>query len=92
MSTVSLAEAQDRLQLLSSARSMETILGGRTRQPTFVGEGVEQLSPHGQRKYLWGNVPAVDILNVEQNERANISSILHLLFAGKPHLFVRAYD
>ncbi|PMD57810.1 uncharacterized protein K444DRAFT_653762 [Hyaloscypha bicolor E] len=56
------------------------------RQPAFVGEGVEQLSPHGQRKYLWGNVPAVDILNVAQNERANISSILYLLFAASGDL------
>jgi hypothetical protein len=54
-----------------------------------MGEGVGQLSPHGQRKYLCGNVPAVDILNVAQNEGANISSTLHLLFAGKkPHFFV----
>ncbi|KAH8787232.1 hypothetical protein BGZ57DRAFT_939940 [Hyaloscypha finlandica] len=54
--------------------------------PPFVGKGVEQLSPHGQRKYLWGMVPAVDILNVAQNAGANISLTLHLLFAASGDL------
>jgi hypothetical protein len=37
---------------------------------------------HGQRKYLWGNVPALDVVNVVQIEGTNLPSTLHLLFAG----------
>jgi hypothetical protein len=36
---------------------------------------------HGRQKYLWGNVPAFDILKAQHNE-VDISKDLHLLFAG----------
>jgi hypothetical protein len=40
-----------------------------------MGKGVQQLTPHDQRKHLWGMVPAVDILNVAG---ANTSLTLYL--------------
>jgi len=58
-----------------------------------VGRGNEtHLSPlvtHGAKKYLWGNVPAVDILNLDENEGVNIPSPLRLLFAGMKLLLPR---
>lgn len=35
-------------------------------------------------KYLWGNMPALDVLNLEQNEGSNFSGTLKVLFAGNP--------
>lgn len=37
----------------------------------------------GGQKYLWGNVPAFDILRLGSNEGEGYSGDLHLLFAGK---------
>lgn len=54
------------------------------RQPDFItnnGPFVVQ-TKHGQQKYLWGNVPAVDVVNHLQNEAQDIPEQLHLLFAG----------
>jgi hypothetical protein len=72
--------------------------GNHPGRPNFVNQHswARELSSFlltGQRKYLWGIVPAVDILNVAQNAGANISLTLYLLFAGKkPHFFVWAFD
>lgn len=43
-------------------------------------EGVTQ---YGANKYLWGNVPALDILNTKQNEGDKLGQKLALLFAGE---------
>jgi len=54
------------------------------RQPAFItadGPFVGMTS-HGTQKYLWGNMPALDVLNHNQNEGANLPKELHLLFAG----------
>ena len=60
------------------------------RQPAFIGgdEGphVDQVS-HGQQKYLWGNVPALDLVKLQQNEGADFAGDLRLLFAGQNYLF-----
>lgn len=37
----------------------------------------------GGQKYLWGNVPAFDILRLGSNEGEDYSGDLHLLFAGE---------
>ena len=37
---------------------------------------------HGMRKYLWGNVPAVDMLKRSHNEGNALPEQLRLLFAG----------
>ena len=59
------------------------------RQPAFIGDGPGYFAAmpwnvvYGQNKYLWGNVPALDLVNLAQNEGVNIPSSLHLLFAGR---------
>lgn len=35
-----------------------------------------------KQKYLWGNIPAIDVLNLEQNEGASYDKNMNLLFAG----------
>lgn len=54
------------------------------RKPSFIGndDNASLMTSHGQRKYLWGNVPAIDILNLKQNEGVDVSADLRLLFAG----------
>lgn len=57
------------------------------RRPAFM-DGSRTLdialkAIHGIQKYLWGNVPAIDILNYPKNEGVNMPQELHLLFAGK---------
>jgi len=39
-------------------------------------------NPFGAGKYLWGNIPAIDILRLEQNEGRGYRQSLALLFAG----------
>lgn len=53
------------------------------RNPTFIGDDVPAVVSHGQKKFLWGNVPAVDILRIQQNEKGALPTNLNLLFAGK---------
>lgn len=36
----------------------------------------------GGGKYLWGNTPALDVLNLEQNEGVAYGNDMALLFAG----------
>ena len=64
------------------------------RQPAFIGSDEEGPSfvgsiSYGKQKYLWGNVPAVDLLNLQQNEGVDYAEDLRLLFAGG-YLFCRA--
>lgn len=40
------------------------------------------MTSFGETKYLWGNVPAFDILNMASNEGENYANDLRLLFAG----------
>ena len=64
------------------------------RQPAFIGgdEGpfVKNAS-HGRQKYLWGNVPALDLIKLQQNEGINFAGDLRLLFAGEDYL-IRLYE
>lgn len=38
---------------------------------------------YGAEKYLWGNVPAFDMLKLVQNEGVGYAKDILLLFAGK---------
>lgn len=51
------------------------------RTPAFIGGGIGQV--FGKKKFLWGNVPAVDILNLPSNEGVDYQGEISLLFAGK---------
>jgi hypothetical protein len=43
----------------------------------------------GGSKYLWGNTPAVDVLNLERNEGIDYKEDIALLFAGQCRIVVR---
>lgn len=42
-------------------------------------------NPLGGGKYLWGNTPAGDVLNLERNEGLSYADDIALLFAGKSY-------
>ncbi|KAM0286534.1 hypothetical protein ACHAO9_008162 [Fusarium lateritium] len=52
----------------------------QNRQPAFIGENNQK--KFGGSKHLWGNVPALDILRLEDNEGKDYKKKLNLLFAG----------
>lgn len=56
------------------------------RQPAFISGGEDgatfDMVSHGRQKYLWGNVPAFDLLDLQQNEGVDFAGDLRLLFAG----------
>ncbi|TLD18871.1 extracellular exo-polygalacturonase [Venturia nashicola] len=51
------------------------------RTPTFIGNGPPVVS-FGGAKYLWGNMPAIDVLALGQNEGPDHANDLNLLFAA----------
>lgn len=51
------------------------------RKPAFVAVG-SPMVVFGGKKYLWGNVPALDVLQLGSNEGDNYGAHLNLLFAG----------
>ena len=60
------------------------------RSPTFVeDDSGDKTAPSsittsfGKGKYLWGNMPAIDVLRIERNEGRDFGGDLWLLFAGK---------
>lgn len=57
------------------------------RQPAFVGEG-PPLAMFGNKKYLWGNMPALDVLQLQNNENETCekSHDFNLLFAASGDL------
>ncbi|KAL2293460.1 hypothetical protein FJTKL_05361 [Diaporthe vaccinii] len=57
----------------------------QNRLPAFVGDGPLQVA-FGGRKYLWGNVPAFDILQLVANEGEAYDRPLRLLFAASGDL------
>lgn len=53
------------------------------RPPHFMDSGpVPIRTTHGGRQYLWGNVPALDLLRLKDNEGEDTSQDLSLLLAG----------
>ncbi|KAH0425491.1 hypothetical protein CcaCcLH18_10950 [Colletotrichum camelliae] len=55
------------------------------RAPAFVGDGPPQTA-FGGRKYLWGNVPAFDVLQLGANKGVSYNKQLRLLFAASGDL------
>lgn len=65
------------------------------RRPAFIGAsddgapgGVSMkewvtMVQHGRKKYLWGNVPAIDMVQSSKNEGKEFPEQFNLLFAGK---------
>ena len=55
------------------------------RTPAFINESETggPLIPFGGKKYFWGNMPSLDVLNLPNNEGRDYGADLHLLFAGK---------
>jgi hypothetical protein len=53
------------------------------RLPAFVNNSVTPYESFGGAKYLWGNMPAIDVLALEQNEGSGYLHDLNLLFAGE---------
>ncbi|KIW63760.1 hypothetical protein PV04_08738 [Phialophora macrospora] len=52
------------------------------RQPTFIGSDGPDLAAFGGKQYLWGNMPALDVLNLKQNEGLDETRDYSLLFAA----------
>lgn len=50
------------------------------RTPAFIGTGIGET--FGAMKYLWGNVPAFDVLELGSNEGEEYTGDLRILFAG----------
>nr|CEG05156.1 unnamed protein product [Fusarium clavum] len=54
------------------------------RTPTFIGGGIGV--SFGVKKFLWGNVPALDVLKLSSNEGDHYQGQLSLLFAASGDL------
>lgn len=48
-----------------------------------MGDDGPVLEVFGHLNYLWGNIPAIDVLNVERNEGLQYGEDINLCFAGK---------
>lgn len=58
------------------------------RTPAFVGDNGPSQVVFGGNKYLWGNVSAIDVLQLAKNEGSTYDQDVHLLFAGKGNFTV----
>lgn len=61
--------------------SWEPSWAAERRTPAFIRGGIGQT--FGARKYLWGNVPAIDVVNLASNEGREYDGEINLLFAGE---------
>ncbi|KAF1812296.1 hypothetical protein P152DRAFT_487845 [Eremomyces bilateralis CBS 781.70] len=52
------------------------------RTPTFINNNAQPYTSFGGGKYLWGNVPAIDVLALKNNEGLEYGKDLSLLFAA----------
>ncbi|EEA24163.1 hypothetical protein TMatcc_007239 [Talaromyces marneffei ATCC 18224] len=65
------------------------------RRPAFIDSsndnGPTPVTSHGGKRYLWGNMPAIDLLQLADNEGSNTTQDLHLLLAasGDPRNFIK---
>jgi len=55
------------------------------RKPAFLSSDGPPMgqTKYGAQKYLWGNMPAIDVMQALQNEAADLPEYLRLLFAGE---------
>lgn len=44
------------------------------------------MTTFGAQKYLWGNIPALDIMKIDQNEGPTYNEDLGMCFAGESSL------
>ncbi|KAL7804936.1 hypothetical protein V8C44DRAFT_369117 [Trichoderma aethiopicum] len=56
------------------------------RVPTFIGDSEHGQAVFGAKKFLWGNVPAIDVLQLGSNEGDGYGKPLNLLFAASGDL------
>ncbi|ROW01851.1 hypothetical protein VMCG_05583 [Cytospora schulzeri] len=56
------------------------------RSPAFLGNNLPPFMPFGRSKFLWGNVPALDIINLPANEGVAYDKPMNLLFAASGDL------
>lgn len=52
------------------------------RVPAFIGDSDNGQAVFGVKKFLWGNIPAIDVLQLGSNEGDGYKKPLNLLFAG----------
>lgn len=53
------------------------------RKPEFLFEPLPKIRFMSHGASLWGDVPAIDVLRLTDNEGADYGGDLHLLFAGR---------
>ncbi|KAG7002098.1 hypothetical protein G7Y79_00029g063940 [Physcia stellaris] len=56
------------------------------RTPAFFGDGGPPIQVFGHLNYLWGNIPAFDVLNIKCNEGQEYAKDLDLCFAASGDL------
>ncbi|KAL6702167.1 hypothetical protein J3F84DRAFT_399618 [Trichoderma pleuroticola] len=56
------------------------------RKPTFLTAGANLLTSFGNEKRLWGNVAAIDVLQLQSNEGVDYGKKMNLLFASSGDL------
>ncbi|GIK06628.1 hypothetical protein Aspvir_002278 [Aspergillus viridinutans] len=54
------------------------------RKPSFIAEGLGE--QFGMKKYLWGNIPAFDVLRLGSNEGEEYGGVIRILFAASGDL------
>ncbi|KAG8525730.1 uncharacterized protein KY384_000490 [Bacidia gigantensis] len=73
--------------LMSKELSSIPTWAKENRKPAFIGGGENiPFTTFGQLKFLWGNVPAYDILDLERNEGATFDQDINLCFAASGDL------
>jgi len=48
-----------------------------------MGDGNGGITTFGNKKFLWGNLPAIDVLKLRYNEGLGYQGSLDMLFAGE---------
>jgi hypothetical protein len=59
------------------------------RSPAFVGDSGPPVVMFGGNKHLFGNVFAIDVLQLAKNEGDSYDKDIKLLFAGKSNIQLR---
>ncbi|KAI6373129.1 hypothetical protein MCOR25_003528 [Pyricularia grisea] len=58
----------------------------QNRPPNFIGGSTPSISTFGATNYLWGNVPAIDLIKLTDNEGVGFKQDIDLLFAASGDL------
>ncbi|KAK4068705.1 uncharacterized protein Triagg1_7065 [Trichoderma aggressivum f. europaeum] len=56
------------------------------RKPTFMADFTNSLLSFSRNKCLWGNIPAIDVLQLQSNEGVDYGNPMKLLFAASGDL------